>query len=292
MQLLQVPTLSGSDAVDKMVTLWDRSVHLEGADCVELDLSGCRFLDPSAIAFLAGVVDRLAAGGTRVTVDWGKVETGVCVNLGQNGFREHVSRDQSPWRGNSVPLKRVDLSAGDLTKDFVGYLRDSWLRKQWVNFSEPLISKIVGVIWEIVENAAEHAEVQSSAFCCGQYFPKKRRLELTFMDFGVGIPHHVRRHLGAPQMSGAESMRWARVRGNSTRRQGMGGLGLDLLIELVRLNQGGLVVNSGDGRLTVGRVERYASGGRFPGTLVTIAIQCDAKFYCLSSELPLGPRHL
>jgi signal transduction histidine kinase len=85
------------------------------------------------------------------------------------------------------------------------------------------------------------------------------------------------------------AMKWAFQRGTTTRPGGAGGgLGLDLLKELVKANKGRLDIFSHEGHAAIiGDVEFYDTRSVFfEGTLVTISLRCDANYYMLASEVP------
>ena len=87
--------------------------------------------------------------------------------------------------------------------------------------------------------------------------------------------------------SAADALRWAFERGTSTStREGPRGVGLDLLKELVRKNNGVMLVYSHDGRANIDhRGETYDNSQVFfEGTLVQIRLLCDDKHYMLSNE--------
>ena len=82
-------------------------------------------------------------------------------------------------------------------------------------------------------------------------------------------------------------MEWAFQRGTTTRTDGTsGGLGLDLLKQLVTLNGGSLTVLSHDGcAVLLNGAERYlVRDPYFEGTMFTITLRCDEAHYRLIDE--------
>jgi hypothetical protein len=89
------------------------------------------------------------------------------------------------------------------------------------------------------------------------------------------------------KLSGAACLKWAFGRGNSTSTGGVArGVGLDLLKEFVRINQGKLEVYSNDGYAIIDvNGERYENNDiYFEGTVVHITLRCDEKLYRFSDE--------
>jgi signal transduction histidine kinase len=114
-----------------------------------------------------------------------------------------------------------------------------------------------------------------------------KMLRLTAVDFGVGIPGNVRAFRGDQSIAAHLAMNWAFQRGTTTRPGSAGGgIGLDLLKELVRLNGGALSVFSHEGYAVLfSQAERYLTRATyFEGTMVTITLRCDQAHYCLASE--------
>jgi hypothetical protein len=109
-------------------------------------------------------------------------------------------------------------------------------------------------------------------------------------DLGIGIRRNVKEKLGL-KMTSQEAIEWA-MEGNTTKRGPRpGGLGLKLIREFIKLNNGKLILVSDRGfwHLSAGRVETRRFENSFPGTVVSIEINtADTASYCLSSELDLS----
>ncbi len=143
-------------------------------------------------------------------------------------------------------------------------------------------------------NAFEHSDTEVGVFTCGQHFRHRNDLILTVVDFGLGIPAKVKAFLSqfvdearVSKLSGAECMKWAFERGNTTSMGGVArGLGLDLLKEFVRVNQGKLEVYSNDGYAIIDKEgERFDNSPiSFQGTVVHITLRCDEKLYRFYDE--------
>lgn len=147
--------------------------------------------------------------------------------------------------------------------------------------------EIVGRLWEIYANAFEHAQSPVGIASCGQHFPRRRELNLTVVDFGVGIPSNVRVFKKNDEIPSKNAMKWAFQRGTSTKPNGVGrGVGLDLLKEFVRVTGGRLEVFSHEGYALVD--DSQETFGELPtffeGTLVNIVLKCDERFYRLATE--------
>lgn len=257
---------------------------------VRLDFSFCGFLRQNAVAFLGGLARMAHHHGGRLEFAWDTLQPAVAANLAQNGFMYAFGGHREGWNGNSIPF-HADQTAK--AHEFATYLRDRWLGRGWVNVSSALADQIVGNVAEVYVNAFEHAASPVGITCCGQHYPKMKELKLTLADFGVGIPAKVRafkQDAQAARLWTPEScMAWAFQRGTSTKAgasDGPSGLGLDLLLSFMRVNGGTLEMFSHEGHALIApdRVQFSSRASFFPGTLVTLSLVCDEKYYRLSSE--------
>lgn len=285
---LTVPTINDNpDDFDRLFQLWSQ-VNGDGLD-VTFDFSRCRFLRQNGVAFLGGLARLIVYRGGRYRFAWDTLDSKISANLSQNGFMGAFADDAGPWLGNSIPF-REDAKADK--NSLMDYLKSHWLGRGWVSVSHALRDVIVGRVYEIYANAFEHAESAIGLFSCGQHFPKRRELNLTVVDFGVGIPSNVRIFVQRPNLQAHKALEWAFRPGTTTKPNGMGrGMGLDMLRQFVSLNKGKLEVYSHDGHAIIDgagvRVQTRANF--FEGTLVNLSLVCDDSYYCLASEAARGP---
>lgn len=299
MLTIAVPTLNDRQMdFDWLFRLW-RGLSRSGAS-VRFTFSGCRFLRQNAVAFLGGLARLIEYRGGHVEFAWDTLADDVAKNLAKNGFMVAFGQ-QRPflrWWGNSIPYREDHNQAAH---DYQNYLSQQWLGRGWMNVTSGLRDAIVGRVAEAYLNAFEpYTRSPIGVFTCGQYFPNVKELNLTMVDFGVGIPSNVRfYHAGrmAPeQLGAAKCMQWAFQAGTSTKppsEQGGGphGLGLDLLQAFVRINRGKLEMFSHEGYALVqsGVTIFDERPTFFEGTLVNISLRCDESYYCLASEAGAEP---
>lgn len=283
-----VPTIGeGLTYSHQLCAMWRQAASVGGR--VEINFSSCSFLGQGGVAFLGGLARLIEHSGRRVAFDWNSLREDIKMNLMQNGFRFKFGGGIGPWRGNSIQYREDP----DLDKDsLVDYLADRWLGRDWVHLSDGLRDAVAGKVSEIYINAFEHSGSPIGVFSCGQHYPKRRMVSLTAVDFGVGIPEKVRSYKNSPSITADTAMEWAFQRGTTTRTDGSGGgLGLDLLKQLVTLNGGSLTVLSHDGcAVLLNRGERYFTREPyFGGTMITITLRCDEAHYRLIEERPNEP---
>lgn len=290
-KVIQIPTLNdGPHDFARLFGIWNEvNDYFED---IRFDFSRCGFLRPNAVAFLGGLARLVESRLGSVTFDWSTLRHGaVMTNLCQNGFAGTFAYPSSRWDGNSIPYRE------DKTLDMNGimdYLTYNWIGKGWVHVSDRLRDAIAGRMWEIYSNAFEHSGTEVGVFSCGQHYWRQNYLILSAVDFGRGIPANVRSFLRqyveealVSKLSGAACLKWAFERGNSTCTGGVArGLGLDLLKEFVRLNQGKLEIYSNDGYAIVDKDgERFENRDlAFEGTVVHITLRCDENLYLFRDE--------
>ena len=255
-----------------------------------LTFHGAIFCGPMPWLSSGGLARLIESRLGKAVFDWSTLPAGgkVITNLCQNGFAGTFAHSSSGWDGNSIPYRE------DKTLDMnriMDYLTFNWIGKGWVNVSSRLRDAIAGRMWEIYNNAFEHSGTQIGVFTCGQHFPASNTLLLSVADFGQGIPAKIRTFVGsdprAQDLPASACLRWAFTRGKSTCPEGVArGLGLDLLKDFVRINQGKLEVYSNEGYAIVDKDgERYENRDiSFEGTVVHVTLQCDENLYQFKDE--------
>jgi hypothetical protein len=187
-------------------------------DClkVKVDFHHCKFLGHIGVTFLGGIVRLFESRGGHVTFDWNTlVDEKIPMNLAQNGFLYKFGYDRKPWDGNSVPYRR-DIQHDPIA--IADYLGHKWLGKGWVNISPGLQNVIAGKVVAIYFNPFEHSHSPIGVFCAGQSYPESATLQLTVVDFGIGIPNSVRTLAENVGMMASKALKWAFDPVNSTKQ--------------------------------------------------------------------------
>lgn len=134
-----------------------------------------------------------------------------------------------------------------------------------------------------------HSESELGVFACGQFFPKKHRLDFCVADAGIGIRRKIYKELGL-RMNSDKAIEWALQEGNTTRKGNIpGGLGLQLIREFIAMNKGRIQIVSDRGYWefspqgeTLTRIDIP-----FPGAVINIDIDintADTSAYRLRAE--------
>lgn len=172
---------------------------------------------------------------------------------------------------------------------FKRYIKDELLSKpDFPKHSVRLGKKINESIFEIYENARTHGKCKH-IHSCGQYYPNKypKRLDITIVDMGQTIKSNVNQYLNSSK-DGADAIQWAIQYGNTTKTGSIsGGLGLDIIFEFIKLNEGKVQIVSSDGywEYRGKETQSHIFKNYFPGTIVNIEFNLnDSSIYKLKEE--------
>lgn len=147
-------------------------------------------------------------------------------------------------------------------------------RKELPHMSKKLKKHIAESINEIFNNAVIHSR-SKNIYTCGQFFPKKKKIEFTIVDTGIGFKKSFTERFNR-EIDSLKAILWAVDQGNTTKRETTGGLGLTLLKEFIKMNSGKLQIVSGNGFYEFGTNEQMKClTGTFPGTIVNMEFNTD-----------------
>jgi hypothetical protein len=254
---------------------------------VDIDFSGCGFFDGNMAAPLQMIIANIKQRRNRVCLK--NFQPNVQEVLQRNGFLYEYGY---PVVTDDVHITLQSKNFGLDTKadELIKYATQLINMINSPKMSKDLTDEFLRSIIEIFMNAIQHAVSRLGIFCCAQYFPEQQLLKFTTSDAGVGIPQNVNRFTGQCR-SDIDAIVWAIQDGNTTRdmvNQHPGGLGLKLIKNFIELNQGRIIIISGNGFYTFQRnkEELTTMPVELPGTTVCLEINtADENSYCLLSEL-------
>lgn len=160
-------------------------------------------------------------------------------------------------------------------------------KSEFPSISPKLHKEILRNIFEIYENARTHGKCDY-IHTCGQFFPRKpnKPLHFTLVDKGINIKENVSNFLNV-EIEGYDAIDWAMVKGNTTKMNTSGGLGLAVIFEFIKLNRGKIQIVSADGYFEYRNdlVTKLKLNSYFNGTIVTIIFNLnDKNYYSLINE--------
>ena len=267
-----------------LVDLYDHTRTLKN-ESVEIDFSQTWWFEANLCAGLGAILADIRSRGNTIMARPPKPR--VAEIFAKNGFSALFGAKKAlDIYSTTIPFKEF-LASG--TREFVHYLDDELLSQPDLpKMSDLLKKKINKSIFEIFNNSYLHGGCRT-AFSCGQYYPREKRLDFTIADMGHTIRKNVRKYLGESKLSGTAAIRWAVEEGNTTRQGDIpGGLGFSLIREFLKLNEGKIQVVSSDGYWEEKKgVENFSSfPSSFVGTIVNMEFNInDYHSYSLTSEL-------
>lgn len=229
---------------------------------------------------------------------------GAILNMPQNLTNSYRFTNLSSWQRTTFTINRFLTHYGEVGRpgpkptimtyqkfqpdqdyEFSEYIKRELLAKR--NFPGHTFSvgkKINESIFELFENARTHGRCDN-IFTCGQFYPNKTpaRIDVTIVDMGKTIKANVNEFLNG-NLSGSEAIEWALKYGNTTKTgTNPGGLGLDIIFDFIKLNNGKIQIVSSDGywEYRRGDIQTAIFNGFFPGTIANIEFNLDDKNYYL-----------
>jgi signal transduction histidine kinase len=231
------------------------------------------WISADMVAILRAIFKRAEERNNRLQLDTNtlpmEVQNVLNMTGGLPGSRFQQSQNQTMFPCLSYPASANNIEQF-ITDVQTWLLHNSHFPYSFANAnSETLLSSL----GELFDNATVHADC-TTVHTCGQVFPRKHSLLFTVVDLGISIPQNVMNV--RPNLSDQEALEWAIKRGNTTRPEGTGGVGLYELTQFVERNGGSCILVSGNGYL------KYSSGNQLalyklsqplPGAIVSLDVR-------------------
>lgn len=273
---------TGQAGFQKIVDLFLAMESASDVTC-EVDMSNLSWIDANMCSPLGAILSRKKKRGARIHLI--NPQDRLKKLLIKNRFLSQFQGVSDVYE-TTIEYHQFDCSPQS-SSVFQGHVTENFRpgSKGLPTMSDQLLRKFRESLYEIFQNAREHSESTDGVFSCGQHYPAKNRLDFTITDLGIGIDGSIKKKLNV-SISADKAIEWA-VSGKTTRGR-TGGLGLQLLMEFIRQNNGRLIIVSGAAYWQIAR--REISGCLlqvpFPGTSVTIEVDtADRSSYCLKSEI-------
>lgn len=255
---------------------------------IVLDFKDCYNFEANLSAVLGAIADSYNIQGGSVYVQ--NMSVGVRKALSRNGFLSVLQpKDQLEEKENYVRYKRFKKGAADEFKKYI----DEWViaKSKFPKHTKLAGEKISETLYELYVNAITHGQSQY-VYSCGEHLNKNgnNKLCITIVDMGVTIPANVNQFLqkeGKDVLEVCKAIQWAFISGHTT-KDTPGGLGLALLQDFIRQNEGAMQMISANGMLEYrnGRISTQVLTHSFPGTIVNLEFNFDdPKNYFMRSEL-------
>lgn len=205
-------------------------------------------------------------------------------------YKTMVKYTNIPLEDNALPLQQFYVY---FIHQFMGKVE---------NLSPKLQKKILQKIFELFSNVFRHSESVLGLYCSGQFYPKQDKFNFTIVDNGVTIRRNVNKYLQKEFLkertavekllgikfepkNAIDAIKWALIDNNST--TGEGGLGLSLLMDLIKASDGSIEIVSGNGYYGIKNAKEVSKELKksFEGTIISIELNTHSgTYYFLKDE--------
>jgi hypothetical protein len=250
---------------------------------VILDLTCCTFINAEGAALLAAFVLRRRSWGGKTRIDWETGTPKVRRQLGRWQLTELFGRENFPWTDNAIPLLHQESLDGEAVEGYICTVMRAG--ENMPAMTPELVKQTNSSLCELFVNIFEHAESPCGGLAIGQYFPIKKQVQFCVCDAGRGLVSKVQA-AGYALDSAEEAITWALGEGHTT-KLGLGGLGLFVLQDFVKMNGGSLRILANDGYFELngetGRARKLPVS--YGGTLIQIGLLIrDGVVYTVQEE--------
>ena len=261
--------------------LYNQSLRYHN-QAIIFDFSQIDFMEANLCALIGALFEKLESN--RNTIRLENIPHKLSNILRKNSFLVNYGYSELVDRyDTSLKYQRLNPKEDVLFYDSIKQL---FSKPEFPSLSDRLGSEIAKNIFELYENARTHGRCDY-IHVCGQFFPRnpKKPLHFTIVDRGITIKENVSSFLKR-EISASEAIQWAMVSGNTTKRE-VGGLGLGIISEFIKLNKGKIHIVSSDGyyEFSNGQVVTKWLMAPFGGTLINLSFNLnDKQHYRLKEE--------
>ena len=261
--------------------LYNQSLRYHNQTII-FDFSQIDFMEANLCALIGALFEKLESN--RNTIGLENIPHKLSNILRKNSFLVNYGYSELVDRyDTSLKYQRLNPKDDAL---FYDYIKQLFAKPEFPSLSNQLGNEIAKNIFELYENARTHGRCDY-IHVCGQFFPRnpKKPLHFTIVDRGITIKENVSSFLKR-EISASEAIQWAMVSGNTTKRE-VGGLGLGIISEFIKLNKGKIHIVSSDGyyEFSNGQVITKWLMAPFGGTLINLSFNLnDKQHYRLIEE--------
>ncbi|MDA3556170.1 hypothetical protein MKL42_01375 [Acinetobacter sp. AOR15_HL] len=308
-KIINIPAIRSDSAGFQLTLKLVNTIQEDSINEFLFDFTKCSKLSHNGIVILGGVINYIENQNVLKKEVFKKNISWVGIDFKKNSMSQLLIENLTSYNFFNYFNKNIESISHNNTERYIGYrehtsvldvnalteyLEYDWLSNDKLKLSNKLKGQIISKIMEIFMNAYGHGvkgqeHKKLGVYSCSEYDKSERKLHLSVLDFGIGIVKNVMKHSNITDK--IKAMEWALTLGNSTNTDSKDpiarGLGLALLVEFVKINKGQLQIFSNDVMAYVNKDGSFTiTTNKFPisGTLVSITINCDDRFYAFASE--------
>lgn len=255
---------SNLESINKLILIYEKIKSIED-DEIMFNFSSVTWISGEMISLFGAITYKLSK---RKKIFIKGLSTNIETIFQGNTFSSMIENmKQGKSKDSSIKFKffKEELTNGQMSC-FEKYLTQELKPK--INLSENEINYIGSYLSEIFINARTHGNT-FEIFCCGQKYPKLRKMRFMIVDLGVGIPRNVKK---IKDLNDIGCILWSIKKGNTTKDldKDSGGLGLDSVLDFVNKHNGNLSIISHNGQYNYKENICNNSQIYFDGTIVYI----------------------
>ncbi len=218
---------------------------------ISINFSLCKWFEGQMCATLGALIEFIRSYGIDINIDKDTISEGISDVFKKNGFWSMYCDKEEKFDtyGTTIHYKKFD-STESASKSYADYILKEFIGNGGLpGYSQKDKALLTGQVCEIFDNATRHSDSKFKVFTCGQYYPSDARGEIIFSiaDLGVGFKQRVSEALRSQIYDDYSSIAWAIQKGNTSRVDTPGGLGLHRLCDFVNTRGGLITIVSGFG---------------------------------------------
>jgi hypothetical protein len=265
---------------NELITHFNSGYTLRYGDSltIYINLNTFNQLYPDYLLLISCFINNISSKGVNITTkfldfkhDSNRTKYASRINFFKSiGFAYEENFNRSYSNGRFTEMSFFDKNnATDIFNSIM-----SVLIRNSVN--ENLLIGLDFCIWEIIDNTINHSESSFSyngkGFVCAQFYPYRHEIRLIIADSGIGIHKSLTIHPNTKyaNLSEEEALRKSIQRG-ITNSEGMG-FGLWATAELIKNNNGRLIIHSGNYQLDTKSDDLVKKSPNWEGTYTFISI--------------------
>lgn len=279
MVIIQLPRNLDSQTMYGLIGKLIGPDNLPVCENATLDFARLGFVEPVGITVLSNLIEWLGTKGVGFKFVNHRTASGATKYLDDSlFFRQYLGTKIFPTsrvRSTTLPLQRVKHM------DSYSWIENTftpWLSSR-LNLTPQSFENIKVCLEELFNNIDDHAD-QDTGCIFVQHYPNKNEIVIGLSDFGLGIPYNVSK-VSAEKDDG-QAILLATTEGFTTLSTPRNrGAGLDILLNVVARNGGGVSIYSNHGILScrtfnglLKKIPRQTEGF-YPGTLFDITFRTD-----------------
>lgn len=250
---------------------------------VVLNFGKTVWFEANLVSILGTAINHAINNNKKVEIT--KISASIESVFRKNGFLSYYGlSDEVDVYDSTIKYKIFNVNR---VEEFANYISDEVIPKIKMTIDKPIEKSLISSLNEVFVNVGQHAQ-SNSVYTCGQYYYKNKKVAFTIVDLGKTIPSNIKPILQSYDINDASAINWATKYGNTSRKDdSVGGIGLYIIDEFLKDNNGVFQIVSGSGfwEKDHGVNTMYEMNCSFPGTIVNIITKLENTTFNWNEEI-------